>query len=110
MKVTPIEEVSYGVYVWETSEGKLVTDEDGNYMCIYAIKGDTNKISELRRFAKEYGVEEGGKPVWFSGHRPVSDEEYEHQKQRMEWGLVADELDIPALKEDLINKKKMGLI
>jgi hypothetical protein len=109
MKVTPIEEVSYGTYLWETSEGKLVMDEDGNYMCIYAIKGDPKKISELKRFAKEYGVEDG-KPVWFSGHRPVSDEDYEYQKQRLDLGLVADEWDIPALKEDLIQKKKMGII
>ena len=110
MKITPVEEVSYGVYIWSTAEGKLVLDEEGNYMCIYANKGDVNKIAELRRFAKEYGVEEGGKPVWFSGHRPISDEEYENQKQRMDWGLVADEWDIPALKEDLIQKKKMGII
>jgi hypothetical protein len=109
MKVTPIEEVSYGTYLWETSEGKLVMDEDGNYMCIYAIKGDPKKIAELKRFAKEYGVEDG-KPVWFSGHRPVSDEDYEYQKQRLDLGLVADEWDIPALKEDLIQKKKMGII
>jgi hypothetical protein len=109
MKITPVEEVSYGTYLWEMPDGKLVTDEEGNYMCIYAIKGDVNKIKELRDFAKHYGLEEG-KPVWFSGHRPVSQEEYENQKQRMEWGLVADEWDIPALKEDLVQKKKMGII
>ena len=110
MKITPVEEVSYGTYVWQTAEGKLVTDEDGNYMCIFSTKGNVAKIAELRRFAKEYGVEEGGEPVWFSGHRPVSDEEYENQKQRLDWGLVADEWDIPALKEDLQQKKKMGII
>jgi len=109
MKVTAVEEVSYGTYVWSMPDGKLVSDEDGNFMCIFAIKGDTAKIAELRRFAKEYGIEEG-KPVWFSGHRPVSDEEHANQKQRMEWGLVADEYDLPALKEDLVQKKKMGII
>lgn len=109
MKVTPIEEVSYGTYVWQMPDGKIVTDEDGNYMCIYANKGDIVKITELRNFAKSYGLTEG-KPLWFSGHRPISDEEYENQKQRLEWGLVADEWDIPALKEDLEQKKKMGII
>ena len=109
MRVTPVEEVNYGTYGWETPDGKLVTDEDGNYMCIYAIKGDINKIKQLKDFAKAHGVEEG-KPLWFSGHRPVSSEEYETQKQRLDWGLVADEWDIPALKEDLQHKKKMGLI
>ena len=109
MKVSQVEEVNYGVYLWQMPDESIVTDENGNYMCIYAIKGDTAKIAELRRFAKEYGVEEG-KPFWQSGHRPVSDEEYQLQKQRLEWGLVADEWDIPALKEDLVNKKKMGII
>lgn len=110
MKITPIEEVAYGTYIWATADGKLVSDEDGNFMCIFSTKGNVAKIAELRRFAKEYGVEEGGKPVWFSGHRPVSQEEYENQKQRMDWGLVADEYDLPALKEDLVQKKKMGII
>lgn len=109
MRITPVEEVNYGTYLWETPDGKLVTDEDGNFMCIYAIKGDINKIKQLKDFAKAYGIEEG-KPLWFSGHRPVSQEEYETQKQRLDWGLVADEWDIPALKEDLQQKKKMGLL
>ena len=109
MKITPVEEVNYGTYLWSLPDGKLITDEEGNFMCIYAIKGDVKKITELRNFAKSYGVEEG-EPVWFSGHRPVSQEEYENQKQRMDWGLVADEWDIPALKEDLVQKNKMGII
>jgi hypothetical protein len=109
MRITPVEEVNYGTYLWQTSDGKIVTDEDGNYMCIYAIKGDVKKIKQLREFAEAHGVEDGS-PVWFSGHRPVSQEEYENQKQRLDWGLVADEWDIPALKEDLEQKKKMGII
>ena len=109
MKITPVEEVNYGTYLWEMPDGKLVTDDEGNYMCIYAIKGDVTKIKALKDFAKHYGIEEG-QPIWFSGHRPVSQEEYDNQKQRMEWGLVADEWDIPALKEDLVQKKKMGII
>ena len=109
MKITPVEEVNYGTYLWQMPDGKLVSDEEGSFMCIYAIKGDVKKITELRNFAKSYGIEEG-EPVWFSGHRPVSAEEYDNQKQRMDWGLVADECDIPALKEDLEQKKKMGII
>lgn len=109
MKITPVEEVNYGTYLWQMPDGKLVSDEEGSFMCIYAIKGDVKKITELRNFAKSYGIEEG-EPVWFSGHRPISAEEYDNQKQRMDWGLVADEWDIPALKEDLEQKKKMGII
>jgi hypothetical protein len=109
MKITEVEEVPYGTYVWQMPDGKLVMDEDGNYMCIYAIKGDVKKITELKKFAKAHGIDEGS-PFWFSAARPVTDDEYENQKQRLEWGLVPDAWDIPALKEDLQNKKKMGII
>ena len=109
MKITPIEEVNYGVYVWQMPDGSLVMDEDQNYLCIYATKGDVKKIKAIRDAAKSYGLEEG-KPLWMSGHRPISDEEYTYQKQRLELGLVADEWDIPALKEDLEHKRKMGII
>ena len=109
MKITQIDEVSYGTYVWQMPDGSLVTDEDGNYLCIYATKGDPRKIKLLRDAAKHYGLEDGS-PMWMSGNRPITEDEYENQKQRMDWGLVADEWDIPALKEDLQNKKKMGLL
>lgn len=109
MKITPIEEVSYGVYLWQMPNGALVQDEDGNYLNVASMKGDIRRINNLKAAAKELGLEEGN-PIWFSGHRRVTDEEYEMQKQRMEWGLVPDELDVPAIEEDLNNKKKMGLI
>ena len=109
MKTTEVEEVRYGTYIWQMPDGKLVTDDEGNYMCIFAIKGDVKKITQLRNFAKHYGIEEG-QPLWFSGSRPVSQNEYENQKQRLDWCLVPDELDLPALKEDLETKKKMGII
>jgi hypothetical protein len=107
--VTQIEEVSYGLYLWQMPDGRLVMDDEGNYMNIAAIKGDVKRINELKRFAKEFDLEEG-QPVWFSAHRQVTEDEYEEQKQRMEWGLIPDELDVPAIKEDLDNRKKMGLI
>ena len=109
MKVTQIEESPYGTYVWIMPDGKIVTDEYGNYMCVFSTKGNVAKINSLRRLAKEYGIEEG-KPMFISGARPVSDEEYEEQKQRMDWGLVPDEKDLPAIKEDLEHKKKIGII
>ena len=107
--ITQIEEVSYGLYLWQMPDGSLVMDDDGNYMNIAAIKGDVKRINELKRFAKEFDLEEG-QTVWFSAHRQVTEDEYEEQKQRMEWGLIPDELDVPAIKEDLDNQKKMGLI
>jgi hypothetical protein len=108
MKVTPVEEVNYGLYLWQMPNGSVVMDDEGNYLNIAAMKGDIRKINRLKSAAKHYGIEEG-QPIWFSGHRQVTNEEYQEQKDRLEWGLVPDELDVPAIKEDLEEKRKMGL-
>lgn len=104
-----IEEVPYGLYLWQMNDGGLVCDEEKNYLNVAAIKGDIRKINALKAAAKSLGLEDG-RPVWMGGHRQVTDDEYEEQKQRLEWGLIPDELDVPAIKEDLMEKKKMGLI
>jgi hypothetical protein len=109
MKVQQVEEVSYGLYLWQMPNGSVVTDEDGNYLNVAAMKGDVRKINALRQAAKSYSLEEG-QPVWFSGHRQITDDEYNDQKERLEWGLIPDELDVPAIKEDLKEKRKMGII
>ena len=108
-KMQVVEETPYGLYLWQMPDGGLVCDEDKNYLNVAALKGDIRKINALKAAAKSFGLE-GGRPVWFGGHRQVTDDEYEVQKQRLEWGLIPDELDVPAIKEDLEQKKKMGLI
>ena len=109
MKITQVEEVNYGLYLWEMPNGAVVTDDEGNYLNVAAMKGDVRKINHLRQAAKSLGLEEG-KPIWFSGHRQITNDEYTQQRERMEWGLIPDELDVPAIKEDLKEKKKMGII
>ena len=107
MNVTEVEEVNYGLYLWQTPDGKLVADEDGNYLNIAAMKGDIRRINKLKAAAKSYGLE--GEPVWFSGHRQITEDEWNEQHQRMNLGLVPDELDVPAIKEDIEQKRKLGL-
>ncbi len=104
-RVTMVDESDYGLYLWQTIDGKLVCDEDANYLNIPSKKGDKEKIRLLAVAAKDCGII-GGQPVFFSGNRRVTDEEYEYQKQRMEWGLVPDELDYGAAREELMNYKK----
>ena len=108
MRVQQVEEVSYGLYLWEMPNGSLVANEEGDFLNVAAMKGDIKKINALRKAAKLFGIEEG-KPIWFSGHRQITNDELEEQRSRMDLGLVPDELDVPAIKEDLIEKKKMGL-
>lgn len=98
-RITRVEESLFGVYVWLTGEGKIIADEDGNYLSIQAMKDDQTRIEALRNAAKDCGVTDG-QAYFISGMRKVTDEEYEYQKQRLEWGLIPDELDIPAFKEE----------
>lgn len=105
MKVKVVEESMLGLYVWTTPEGAIVADEDGNYLNIQSVKGDERKIELLKEAARECGVE-GGKAMFLSGYRRVTDEEYEYQRQRLELGLIPDELDIAAFKEEYEHAQK----
>jgi hypothetical protein len=109
MKKKVIDEYNWGIYIWKTSANKIVTDQYGNILNIPSMKGNEVQIEKLRKAALSVGIEDGA-PVFMSGRRRVTDEEYEYQKQRMEFGLVPDELDYFAAKEDLEAKKKHGLI
>lgn len=91
--IRPVEETEFGIYVWEMPDGAWVAaDNDGHFMMITAKRGDRKRIAQLRDAAKSFGVTEG-KPVFLSGKRPVTDEEYEEQRQRMLFGLTPDPED-----------------
>ena len=108
MKITPVEEVNWGVYVWQMPDDSVVRDEDGNYLSIPSIKGDIRKIKLLKDAAKHYGLDEGH-PLFFSGHRQITDDELIEQKSRAEMGLVPDPQDLPAMMEYVKEVREMGL-
>lgn len=95
-----VDEVNYGVYVWEMPDKKIVGDDQGNFLSVAGMSGDFSKMALLKRAVAEFGITEG-EPRFLSGHRKVSDEEYAEQKARFEEGLVPDQYDIPAISEDL---------
>lgn len=104
-KITEVEETDYGLYLWEMPDGALVSDDEKNFLNIPAKKGDQKKIKDLTDAVRSFGIQEG-RPVFLAGNRRVTDEEYEYQKQRMEWGLIPDELDYGAARDELMNKQK----
>jgi hypothetical protein len=99
-----VDEAAYGVYLWEMPDGRLVGDDEGNWLSISAMKGDLKRINELADAARHYGIM-AGKPVFLAGNRKVTDEEYEYQKMRQSFGLIPDENDIPALVSEQIYKE-----
>lgn len=101
-----IEDIPFGVYVLMVGD-KIVANEDDEYLSISAQKGDPKRIKELLDAAKSYGIE-GARPVFLTGHRKIDQEEYERQRQRMEWGLVPDEHDIGAANDEIAYRRKFG--
>lgn len=94
-----VDDVPYGVYVWQTPDGEILGDSDGNFMLIQSNRGDQKRIAQLAQAAKSYGYPEG-KAIFWSGKRPITDEEYEEQLMREKLGLVPDPLDIGALRDE----------
>lgn len=88
-----------GIYLWEMPDGRLVGDDEGNFLSIASMKDNPVRIKQLTDTVRSFGIEEG-RPVFMSGVYKVSDEEYEYQKQRMEMGLTPDPLDWRAIQDE----------
>ena len=108
MKITPVEEVNWGLYLWQMPDESVVMDDEGGYLSIPSRKGDIRQIKKLKEAAKHYGLDEG-QPIFFSGHRQVTDEQLEEQKQRAEFGMVPDPQDLPAMMEYVKEARELGL-
>ena len=100
------EESILGIYVWEMPDGRWIGDDDGNFLSITSKKGNRTNIDALAREVSTFGIYEGG-PKFLSARRKINDEEFEHQKQRLDWGLVPDPFDIGNYKDEM--KKLKGL-
>lgn len=98
-----IQEVPYGMLVWECPDGEILGDGDGNIMHVFTTNQDPVKyeasVRALAQAAASYGFPEG-RAVFWAGRRPITDEELEHQLARAEAGLVPDPLDIAAINEE----------
>lgn len=94
------EETRLGIYVWEMPDGRWIGDDEGNYLSITSMKGNRQRMNLLADAVRHYGIYEGG-PKFLSGRRKIDDEEFEYQKQRLDWGLVPDPLDIGNYKDEV---------
>ena len=100
-----VKETRRGVYLWRMPDGKFVGDGEGHFLMIESMEGDQQRMRSLADEARSLGVDEGA-PCFFRGNRIVTDEEYEYQKQRFEWGLTPDPFDIASVEEDKRNASK----
>ena len=98
------EESILGIYVWEMPDGRWIGDDDGNFLSVTSKKNNRSRMDALAREVRSYGIHEG-QPKFLSARRKIDDEEFEYQKQRLNWGLVPDPMDIGNYKDEM---KKMG--
>lgn len=87
--------------------GAYVADEGKHFLLVRAEHGSIIQQAKLRAAVRAHGITEG-KPVFFAGHHPVSDEEHEEQRGRMQEGLIPDKDDIGALVDEA-KARKAGL-
>jgi hypothetical protein len=95
-----IEETRLGIYVWEMPDGRWIGDDDGNFLSITSTKNNRSRMDALAREVRSFGIYEG-QPKFLSGRRKIDDEQFEYQKQRLDWGLTPDPLDIGVYKDSL---------
>lgn len=93
----------FGVYVWITDDGKVVTNQDGDYMYIAGEYGDMKRVKQIAQAAKSFGIP-GGHARFMPGSHPVTDEEYEEQLWRLENGFIPDPYDLSAIVEEAEQK------
>src|SRR6478752_704182 len=90
-----IQEVPWGMLVWQCKDGAYVVDDNGSFMHVFCTNQDQKTyaaaVKALTDAAKAFG-EGDGKPVFWAGRRPISDEELENQLARADAGLVPDPL------------------
>lgn len=98
-----VDEFSWGVYVWEIEEDgeTKILGDNGDFMLVRCTGSNHAECRKLiAEAAAHYGYPEG-RPVFWSGVRPISDEEYEQQLERAKQGLTPDPFDIGAIQDEL---------
>jgi hypothetical protein len=105
-KSSIVEETRLGIYVWQMPDGRWIGDDDGNFLSITSTKNNKSKIDALAREVRSYGIDVG-QPLFLSGRRKIDDEEFEHQSERLKWGLIPDPLDIGNYKDGVLRNGKV---
>lgn len=105
-----IQEVPWGMWVWQKADGDFITDDDGNFMHVFVdgSKQEVNvaAVKALYQAAKTFSDGIPGKAVFWAGVRPIDDEQLALQKHRQEMGLIPDPFDVAAIAEEARNLRR----
>lgn len=104
MTFRPVIDGDLGLYLWQMPNGKYFGNGDGDFLIIESRHGDIAKMNEIYRAAKYYGAE-GGRAVFISNARAVTQSEQEDQMERMLDGKTPDPYDLGALRDEVAAAK-----
>lgn len=100
-----IQELPWGMWVWECADGLILANENGDIMHVFCSDREPLRMQAAKQAltdaAYHYGYGDGGRAVFWSGKRPISDEELQSQLDRASAGLIPDPLDIGAIREEM---------
>lgn len=68
----------WGVLVWQTESGHILSNSNGDVLSMECFKGDLQAIQKMRDAATHYG-HGNGRPAFLPGRRKISQSEYEDQ-------------------------------
>jgi hypothetical protein len=103
----PVQETTFGMYVWELPNGEILGNTDGDILNVMSEQYDLGKMKILRDAATHYGYPEG-KCKFLPGRRRVTEDELAEQVQRLAEGKTPDIYDAPALIDELKNGQQHG--
>lgn len=82
--INVVQERTYGLWYWENIyDGKFLSDGDGRFLTMPGKQTDLACVKLMRDAARSLGVEDEGRPVWRSGHRKVTDAEFDLGMERL---------------------------
>jgi hypothetical protein len=102
-----IADTGYGLYLWEMPDGRVIADQDGNYLNIPGRPMDVFRMNQLAKYVREaLGITEG-KAVFYANRRRVSQGEWEDQMERTLDGKMGDPID-PGNQKARENRREAG--
>ena len=107
MSFRPVIDGDLGIYLWQMPNGKYFGDGGGEFLMIESRNGDLAKMAAISKAARYYGCE-GGRPIFISNARAVTQSEQEDQMERMLDGKTPDPYDLGALRDEVRAAQEHG--
>lgn len=88
----------YGLWLWKTEEGGILSDGEGNVLNVPGTKHDINAMIRIKRAATYYGFP-NGEPVFKPNAQRLTEMQWEYQMEKLIDGELSP-WDYPGLIDE----------